>query len=264
MVESVVNYAFEIQNISLLQITQTFQAELAIRQGNLSEAGHWMKTVDPNPLHVAYRFYVPQITLVKWFLAQDTSESRQQATKLLSQLHNFFTSTHNSRILIEVRALQALLHDADGDKPAALTALESAIPLAQPGGQIRPFLDLGPKMAHLTHRLAERNVNSSFIGKLLEAFWNESIDTQRTSAKDQLPPLPTVFAQPLSAPLTRREIEILDLLAPGLVNKEIGARLFISPETVKKHTQAIYRKLNVSNRRQAVVRAYELGILKRG
>ncbi|MEX1282056.1 MAG: LuxR C-terminal-related transcriptional regulator [Desulfobacterales bacterium] len=53
----------------------------------------------------------------------------------------------------------------------------------------------------------------------------------------------------------------MDLLAPGLVNKEIGARLFISPETVKKHTQAIYRKLNVSNRRQAVVRAYELGLL---
>jgi LuxR family maltose regulon positive regulatory protein len=263
MVESVVNYAFEIQNISLLQTAQTFQAELAIRQGNLSEAGRWMKTVDPNPLNVAYRFYVPQITLVKWFLAQDTSESRQQAAKLLSQLQNFFTSTHNSRILIEVRALQALLHDAEGDKPAALTALEDAIYLAQPGGQIRPLLDLGPEMAHLAHRLAERNVASGLIGKLLEAFRNEKIDTQLASSKARLPPLPTVSAQPLSEPLTRREIEILGLLAPGLVNKEIASQLFISPETVKKHTQNIYRKLNASNRRQAVARAYELEILFR-
>jgi LuxR family maltose regulon positive regulatory protein len=260
MVESVVNYAFEMQNISLLQTAQAFQAELAIRQGNLSEAGHWAKTYDPDPLHVAYRFYVPQITLVKWFLALNTSESRQQATKLLSQLQNFFTSTHNSRILIEVRALQALLHDAEGDKPAALTALEDAIYLAKPGGQIRPFLDLGPKMAHLAHCLAERNTASRFIGNLLAAFRDENIDSQPRSAKDRFP---AVSAQPLSTPLTRREIEILDLLAPGLVNKEIASQLFISPETVKKHTQNIYRKLNVSNRRQAVARAYELGILFR-
>ena len=258
MVESVVNYAFEMQNISLLQTAQAFQVELAIRQGNISEAGHWAKTYDPDPLHVAYRFYVPQITLVKWFLAQDTSESRQQAAKLLSRLHDFFSPIHNSRIQIEVRALQALLYDADGDKPAALIALEDAIILAQPGGQTRPFLDLGPKMAPLLHRLAERNTTSRFIGNLLAAFRDENIDSQPRSAKDRFP---AVSAQPLSAPLTRREIEILDLLAPGLVNKEIGARLFISPETVKKHTQAIYRKLNVSNRRQAVVRAYELGLL---
>lgn len=261
MVESVVNYAFEIQNISLLQTAQTFQAELAIRQGNLSEAGHWMKTVDPNPLHVAYRFYVPQITLVKWFLALNTSESRQQAAKLLSRLQNFFTSTHNSRILIEVQALQALLHDAKGDKPAALAALEGAIYLAQPGGQIRPFLDLGPKMAHLTHRLAERNTASGFIGKLLEAFRNERIDTQRTSSKDRLPPLPTVFAQPLSEPLTNRELDILNLLADRLSNKEIAERLFISPGTVKRHTNKIYRKLATHNRQEAVAKAKAIGLL---
>jgi LuxR family maltose regulon positive regulatory protein len=115
-------------------------------------------------------------------------------------------------------------------------------------------------MAHLAHCLAERNTASRFIGNLLAAFRDENIDSQPRSAKDRFP---AVSAQPLSTPLTRREIEILDLLAPGLVNKEIASQLFISPETVKKHTQNIYRKLNVSNRRQAVARAYELGILFR-
>ena len=58
-------------------------------------------------------------------------------------------------------------------------------------------------------------------------------------------------------------MEILRLLDPGLTNKEIASKLFVSPETVKKHTQSIYRKLNVSNRRQAVAQAYQLGILPR-
>ena len=69
--------------------------------------------------------------------------------------------------------------------------------------------------------------------------------------------------QKLSEPLTRCEIEILGLLATGLVNKEIASRLFISMKTVKKHTQNIYWKLNAYNRKQAVARAYYLGILSR-
>jgi len=53
------------------------------------------------------------------------------------------------------------------------------------------------------------------------------------------------------------------MLAHRLSNKEIAAKLFISPETVKKHLNNIYGKLSVSNRRQAVEKAETLGILKR-
>jgi LuxR family maltose regulon positive regulatory protein len=164
-------------------------------------------------------------------------------------------------LLIEVLALQALLHDVKGDRPIAIAALEKAVIMAEPGGFIRPFIDLGSKMADLFLRLAEQKPVSEYIEKIIKAFRNENFAEQAEPSKNPLTQLPAVSTQPLTEPLTRREIEILVLLAPGLVNKEIGARLFISPETVKKHTQAIYRKLNVSNRRQAVVRAYELGLL---
>ena len=63
------------------------------------------------------------------------------------------------------------------------------------------------------------------------------------------------------AALTDRERQILDQVAGGLSNKEVAARLFITPSTVRQHTLNIYRKLEVNDRRAAVARACELGLL---
>lgn len=61
--------------------------------------------------------------------------------------------------------------------------------------------------------------------------------------------------------LTLREKEILQLLVQGLLYKEIGAKLDISPNTAKKHVINIYNKLHVNSRAQALHLAYEKGIL---
>jgi len=53
--------------------------------------------------------------------------------------------------------------------------------------------------------------------------------------------------------LTERELDVLRLLAAGLANRDIGERLFLSPETVKTHLGNIYRKLGVEGRTQAVI-----------
>jgi len=57
--------------------------------------------------------------------------------------------------------------------------------------------------------------------------------------------------------LTRREMEILTVLASGAKNAEIASKLYISSHTVKTHLYAIYKKINVSNRLQAVLWAGE-------
>ncbi|HEX6334687.1 MAG TPA: response regulator transcription factor [Flavisolibacter sp.] len=61
--------------------------------------------------------------------------------------------------------------------------------------------------------------------------------------------------------LTDRECEILKGIASGLTNREIGLKLFVSENTVKKHINNIYIKLDVRRRTQAIARAKELKIL---
>jgi LuxR family maltose regulon positive regulatory protein len=63
-------------------------------------------------------------------------------------------------------------------------------------------------------------------------------------------------------PLSDREMEILQLVAEGLSNREIAQRLVLSLSTVKWHTSNIYGKLGVKNRTQAVARSREMGLVR--
>ena len=74
----------------------------------------------------------------------------------------------------------------------------------------------------------------------------------------------TVFAperEPAAAGLSEREREVLNLMGSGATNREIAGSLHLSPHTVKEHTSALYRKLDVRNRTEAVQRAQRLGLL---
>jgi LuxR family maltose regulon positive regulatory protein len=248
-VEATKTYLTEIQNVEFLPQLGGLGAELALRQEHVDEAGRWARQFDPHPLPLMTVFYVPQLTLAKVLLAQDTSASRKQAGDLLAKLYDHVLN--DKRFLIEVLALQALLDDAQNDQAAALDKLERAIHLAEPGGFIRLFVDLGPKMAGLLRQLRYRGVSPSYIKQILDAF-PDSVGPEVVLPDTELP-----------EPLTNRELEILALISQGLTNKEIAAQLVIAPGTVTQHTHNIYQKLMVKNRRLAVIEATKLGILPR-
>ena len=74
----------------------------------------------------------------------------------------------------------------------------------------------------------------------------------------------TMFAPKSDQPaplLSRRERDVLDLIALGSTNREIAERLYLSPHTVKEHTSVLYRKLHARNRAEAVQRAQRIGLL---
>ena len=92
-----------------------------------------------------------------------------------------------------------------------------------------------------------------YIGKLLALFEAEE---QKNDGKSNLSP-----AQSLIEPLSQRELEVLQLIAQGLSNREISKRLFLALNTVKGHNQKIYSKLQVQSRTEAIARAHELDLL---
>ena len=256
-------YAVDTGNQVVLGTTQAFEAELALRQGRLSEASNWAERFQPKSFLPPFAFYTPQLTLVKILLAQDTTDSRRQAADLLDQLHDFLASIHYKKSLIEVLALQGLLHDTLGDASVAQEKIAKALALAEPGGFIRVFVDLGPQMADLLKRLHEQNVAVDHIEKLLAAFsYDEQVPVQEIS-KSQASLTLAASPQLLEDPLTNRELDVLELLTQRLSNKEIAEKLFVSSETVKGHLKNMYPKLQVSNRREAVEKAKALGILSR-
>ena len=249
-------FLLETGNTSQLPFALALDAELALAQGRSAAASQWAEKLEPvPPLVPMFAFLAPHLTLVKVWLAQDTPASREKAAALISQAQEYLENTHNTRFLIETLALQALLDQAAGNPAAALDSLEKALRLAQPGGFIRLFVDLGPQMAALLAKASLDRHLHGYIDQIRSAFPSntpfskEHIANQRSSIRN------------LIDPLTNREIQILELLGNRLTNKEIAAQLVISPGTVKGHTIQIYKKLVVSNRRQAVEKAIQLGIL---
>jgi LuxR family maltose regulon positive regulatory protein len=244
-----ITFLTDMQNAEFIPQVRALQAELALRQEDLGEASRWARQFDPYPLPALVTFCIPQLLLVKVLIAQDTTVSRKQAAELLAKLYEHVLN--DKRYMIEVLALQALLDDAQGDQEGALDKLERAIHLAEPGGFIRLFVDLGPKMAGLLGQLRRQSLAPHYIDQIRAAF-----------PKSAVPEV--VFTDTeLPEPLTNRELEILTLISQGLTNKEIASQLFIAPGTVTQHTHKIYKKLTVKNRRLAVIEATRLGFLSR-
>jgi LuxR family maltose regulon positive regulatory protein len=153
------------------------------------------------------------------------------------------------------------LLDAEGDTSTASSKLECAVVAAMRGGFVRPFLDLGAQLVPLLSRLKLDESGTEYIGRIVVELRREVAGSpaeapERTEVTSALP-----ADQPLAAPLTEREFEILSRLAQRLSNKEIAKQLFLSPLTVKRHTLNIYQKLGVHGRREAVDKATALGIL---
>jgi LuxR family maltose regulon positive regulatory protein len=125
------------------------------------------------------------------------------------------------------------------------------VALAQPGDYRRVFIDEGEAIARLLARLRpEYQGQQAYINGLL-------------SASHPLAAAPRA-GQPLFEPLSERELEVLQLIASGLSNREIAQRLVLSLPTVKWHSSNIYGKLGVRNRTAAVAKARELEILPAG
>jgi DNA-binding NarL/FixJ family response regulator len=112
-----------------------------------------------------------------------------------------------------------------------------------------------------------RAVQAGALGYLLKGTFAdgilEAIRTVQAGRRLIAPELAARLAERVSAPaLSARELSVLELVATGMSNREIGATLFVSETTIKFHLKNIYAKLGVDDRTEAAFVALQRGIIK--
>jgi LuxR family transcriptional regulator, maltose regulon positive regulatory protein len=235
------------------------KARIWVAQGRLIEAQGWVReqglSVDDD---LSYLREFEHVTLARVLIAAGKSDreagSLEEATCLLERLLKAAEEAGRTGSMIEILVLQALAHQAQSKTPPALIFLERALVLGEPEGYIRIFVDEGKPMAKLLKRIEAKDGTLQvkvYIRKLLSAFeMHKEIEPEVRPAKDML-----------VEPLSQRELEVLRLLRTELNGPEIARELMVSLNTVRTHTQNIYAKLGVNNRRASVRRAEELDLL---
>jgi LuxR family maltose regulon positive regulatory protein len=226
------------QFINRLPEVAAAQVLVLLRQGDLTSAAHLAQTHDL-PLSQA-----------RVLLAQKDPSA---ALAVLEPLRRQAEAKGFVDEQLKVMVLQAVALHAHDEKGKAVQLLGEALALAEPGGFIRLFVDEGAPMAQLLLEAASQGILPDYIGKLLAVFESEK---QKSENKHDLPHTKLLIEQ-----LSQRELEVLQLIAQGLSNREISERLFLALSTIKGHNRIIFDKLQVQSRTEAIARARELGLL---
>ena len=240
------------------------KARIHLKQGRPDKVRAWaaergLSLAD----EVSYLHEFEHLTLARLEIANPL------VTALLARLLQAAEAQKRQGSALDILLVQALAHEAQGNRSQALAALKGALSLAEPEGYISIFVDEGEPMRMLIADFRysiEKQMSSSahaqlgYTGKLLAAFAplvNKQSTTPVLAAGASVNNPKSEMVEPLS----ERELEVLRLVARGLSNREISERLFLAVNTVKGHNQKIFDKLQVQSRTEAVARARELGLL---
>lgn len=234
------------------------RARIWIKQNRLAEAESWAREQGLSPEDdLSFVREYEHITFARVLIAQykrdRADRSILDALRLLERLLKAAEEGRRNGSMIEILILQSLALEAQDNIPSALVPLEYALALAEPEGYIRIFIDEGIPMARLLSEAVTGGIMPSCTGKLLAAFQSEGPKKEEESKRSPV--------QTLIEPLSERELEVLQLIAQGLSNREISERLFLALSTVKGYNRTIFGKLQVQRRTEAIARARELGLV---
>jgi LuxR family transcriptional regulator, maltose regulon positive regulatory protein len=251
----------------VIALLNPVRARLLLAQGDVLAAAEWAQAAGLHPADEPdYQREPEYLALARVLLAQNDPGP---ALTLLERLLGAAASQERTGSIIEIQALRALALAARGDHTSALGALTEALTLARRPGHVRVFADEGAPMHALLTRLsaarpgsgqqrAALRIDPGYLAVILRAGGQpEAGPPPRRRAVAAAPGL----TQPLTEPLTDRELEVLRLLAAGRSNQRIAHDLFLALDTVKKHVTHILGKLGAANRTEAAAKARQLGLI---
>ncbi len=253
MLDELLTLVRQFDDPALLDEAQGLSARLALVAGDLETALAWaaVPTLKQKGL---LRLEVADITRSRIWVASGTSDNARRTLEVLREPISAAETSHSAWRLALLLALKALALETLGETDAGLDTMRGSITIAAPYGYVRTYLDLGSRAAGMLYRLGQQGIERDHINRLLPLFPGACSATSVSAAS----------ARPdeLIEPLTTREMQVLEMLALRLSDKEIAEALIISPLTARSHVTHIFGKLGVNNRRAAVERARSLGLLR--
>jgi LuxR family transcriptional regulator, maltose regulon positive regulatory protein len=237
------------------------RARMLARHGRWAGALTWAAerglSVEDGP---EYLREFEHVTLARALVAQAAGDGDRRSlfgvVGLLDRLQSAAEDGGRTGSVLDVLVVRALAEQVRGDLPAAQMALQRALPLAQEHGQVRPFAEEGRAMAVLLKAAAAKGTSAGYARRLLAGLAAGDDSQPRNRG-------PAVAQAALIEPLSPRELDVLRLLGTHLDGPAIARELYVSLNTVRTHTKAIYAKLRVNGRGAAVARAQDLDLMPR-
>ena len=236
------------------QQTLAMEARVHLTAGRIERAFIWLVSsgidqASPDELLTRFGYDLGLILPVaaRIYLAKNQTE---KAIQLLEGTIPYFVRQNANAYLTSAYSTLAIAHQQAGHQDKAVGALTKAIELAESEDNFGDFMVVGEKLTPLLYETLSAGIAPSFTSQLLSY-----LSTFQPSHRSSINDLGNID------PLSHREMDVLRLISEGLTNQEIAQKLYLSTNTIKSHSIKIYRKLNVSNRNQAVSKARLLGIL---
>ncbi len=231
---------------------EVLAVQMAVAQGNIAPAVLWsqrrkLRMDEPFSL----LFVMECMTLARLYYS---NARYAESLRLLETLRDQCAKKELMELVLYIDILRCINFDGMKRRNTARSILTQALAFSESGGYVRPFVNAADDIAPVLSDIAAERSGASFSSHLERVFNDCRIPLHRPASLNGGETI-------LLEDLTKREIEILELMALGFLNKEIAQKAFISINTVKTHVRKILTKLGVGTRTQAIIKAKEMKII---
>jgi LuxR family maltose regulon positive regulatory protein len=250
--EEVIRTVDQVDDLPMAENSRAFRAQLWLLQRQYGAVDSWLDdiAIDPGGDLPLWRIWTPEIwvqaQLTRVPLSPQPMRLREDILTMIGRAEAMVQTAHDASAAVALEVARVLLDDAFGDRGSAVARLERLVSAVANRENLLVFAIHGERILPLLQRARRGSDETAFIDRAI-------------AAAGQVAALHPY--RPATRELSRRELEVLRLLAAGYDRTDIAGRLFISEPTVRRHAITIYSKLGASSRSDAVRIALGYGLV---
>jgi LuxR family maltose regulon positive regulatory protein len=237
-----------------------YETKLKLLDGDKAAAREWLESFYVTDVeHIEFFRSFQHFTTARAYIAEGDSG---RALYYLSLLRKFGENLNRPLDRCEAGAILAALYWALGRKKEAESELEETLAVLQPYGFIRVVADEGAGVVPVLKRILSKVRDKGYNGRLTRAYVNEVLLAAHSFALSHAGYVAGSGKKDKPLKLSKQQKYMLELLSQGYKNAEISEMTGLSIPTIKTHTSLAYKKLEVNNAMDAVLKAREIGLIE--